>query len=247
VAPRVNLSLNYSSMGKFDKAAEEARVAMEVSPASVTGYANLMNAYLALDRVDEAQAIYDQAKERKFDNEYLREMRYEIAFLQNDEAEMRRQVESAAEIPGTEAGILASQADTDAFYGRLKDARETTRQAVAAAKRDSASESAALWLGNSAYREALFGNATEARRQAREALALLPGRDVRIATALTLAELGDAAQAQKIADQLNTESPSDTLVQSYWLPTIRATVALRNGDAKRAIALLEPATPTNWA
>ena len=61
----------------------------------VTGYANLISAYLALGRVDEAKAIYDQAMQHKFDNEYLREMRYVIAFLQNDEAEMRRQIESA--------------------------------------------------------------------------------------------------------------------------------------------------------
>ncbi|HXY50021.1 MAG TPA: protein kinase [Terriglobales bacterium] len=243
VAPRVNLSLNYSTMGEFEKAAEESRAAIEVSPTAVTGYANLINAYLALDRVDEAKAIYDRAKRHNFDNEYLREMRYEIAFLQNDEAEMRRQVDSAPEIPGTEAGLLASQADTDAFYGRLRDARETTQQAVAAAKRDGANESAALWLGNSAYREALFGNATEGRRQARAALALSQGRDVRIAAALTLAEVGDAVQAQKIVDQLKAESPSDTLVQSYWLPTIRATASLRKGDAQQAITLLEAATP----
>ena len=50
---------------------------------------------------------------------------------------------------------------------------------------------------------------------------------------------GEASQAQKIVDQLNTESPVDTIIQSYWLPTIRALIALRKGDAKQAIALLE--------
>ncbi len=56
---------------------------------------------------------------------------------------------------------------------------------------------------------------------------------------LVLAGAGEAAQAQKIVDQLNTESPVDTLIQNYWLPTIRAVIALRKGDAKQAIALLE--------
>ena len=78
---------------------------------------------------------------------------------------------------------------------------------------------------------------------ANEALALSPGRDVRIAAALTLAELGEAAQAQKIAEQLNVELPLDTIIQSYWLPSIRATLALHRGDAKQAIALLDAATP----
>ncbi|MGA9903907.1 MAG: hypothetical protein WBQ39_18350, partial [Terriglobales bacterium] len=62
---------------------------------------------------------------------------------------------------------------------------------------------------------------------------------VRIAAALTLAELGDAAQVQKIAEQLNVELPLDTIIQSYWLPSIRATLSLHRGDAKQAIALLD--------
>ena len=243
VAPHVNLSLNYEVMGEFEKAAEESRVAIEIAPTRVTGHANLISAYLALDRVDEAKAIYDQAMQHKFDNEYLREMRYVIAFLQNDEAEMRRQIESAAGNLSAEAPLLAQQADTHAYYGQLKQAREATQRAVAAARRDGASESAALWLANGAYREALFGNPAGARQLAHEALALSPGRDVRIAAALTLAELGEAAQAQKIADQLNAELPLDTIIQSYWLPSIRATLTLHRGDAKRAIALLEAATP----
>ncbi|MGC1789782.1 MAG: hypothetical protein WA718_23845, partial [Terriglobales bacterium] len=98
---------------------------------------------------------------------------------------------------------------------------------------------AALWLASGAYREALFGNAAEARQMANDALTLSPGRDVRIAAALTLAELGDAAQVQKIAEQLNVELPLDTIIQSYWLPSIRATLSLHRGDAKQAIALLD--------
>ena len=242
-APHVNLSLNYTAMGQFEKGAEESRAAIAVAPTSVTGYADLIDAYLALDRVDEAKVIYDQAMQHKFDNEYLREMRYSIAFLQNDEAEMQRQVQSAAEVSGSEAPLLAAQADTDAYYGRLKQARDGTRRAVGAAKRDGANESAALWLASGAYREALLGNTSEARQLANEALALSPGRDVRIAAALSLAEIGESAQAQKIVDQLNAESPLDTIIQSYWLPSIRATLALHRGDAKPAITLLDAASP----
>jgi eukaryotic-like serine/threonine-protein kinase len=114
---------------------------------------------------------------------------------------------------------------------------------MAAAKREGADESAALWLASGAFREALFGNAVEARKLAGDALALSPGRDVRVGTALTLATVGDAAQAQKIAEPLNAESPFDTIIQNYWLPSIRATLALHHGDARQAVSLLEAATP----
>jgi tetratricopeptide (TPR) repeat protein len=243
VAPHSNLAINYSTLGDFERAAEESRAAMEASPASVTGYANLIFAYLALNRIDEAKAIYSQTRQHHFDNEYLHELAYGIAFLSNDEAEMHKQVQAAAEIPGTQAGLLALQADTDAFRGMLKDARETTRQAVASAKREGAGESAALWLANSAYREALFGNFPQARGLAAEALALAPGRDVRIAAALTLAETGDSLRARAIVNQLSAESPVDTIMQNYWLPTIRAVMALDSGGASQAIQMLETASP----
>jgi serine/threonine protein kinase/tetratricopeptide (TPR) repeat protein len=243
VAPRSNLAVNYEVMGEFEKGAEESRAAMDIAPTSVTGYANLITAYLALDRIDEAKAIYEQTKQRNLDNEYLRQMRYDIAFLQHDEAEMHRQVEAAQSIPGAEASLQGLQSDTDAYYGRLAKAREAMRRAVAAAKRDDAPESAALFLANGAVREALFGNTVEARQLSSEALALSPGRDVRIAAALTLALLGDVAPAQKLADQLNEDFPVNTLIQSYWLPSIRATLALRRGDAKQAVTLLEAAIP----
>ena len=235
-APHVNLALNYLTTGEFDKAAEQARAAIEVAPTSVTAYANLIAAYIALDRVDEAKTIYDQAAQHNFNNEYLVELRYDIAFLQNDEAEMRRLVQSAAQVPGTEESLLGAQSDTDAFRGQMKQALETTRRAVAACRRDGSIETAALWLVSAAYREALVGNAAEA-------LALSPGRDVRIVAALSLAEAGDAAQAQKLADQLNAESPLDTIIQNYWLPSIRASLVLHRGDTKQAVTLLEATTP----
>jgi len=243
VAPHSNLALNYEAMGEFEKAAEQSRDAMEISPLSVTGFANLIAAYLAMDRVDEAKAIYDQAKQHNLDNEYLRQLRYGIAFLHNDEAEMRRQVQAAGEISGAAAPLFAMQADTDAYFGRLRQAREATRQAVAAAKADGANENAALWLANGAVREALLGNSAEARQLTSEALALSPGRDVRIAAALALALAADAAQAQNITDQLNAELPLNTIVQAYWLPSLRAALALRRHDARQAITLLEAAAP----
>ena len=243
VTPHSNLALNYCDMGEFEKAVEEARAALAISPNSVSAYGNLISAYLALDRIDEAKAISEQARQHAFDNEYLYEMRYVIAFLENDEAGMRQQIELAAGKAGAEAPLLALQADTEAYHGRLNRAREENRSAVAAAKRDGASESAALWLASGAFREALLGDTAGARSLVQEALALSPGRDVNVAAAMTLAELGDAAKAQELVAQLNAQSPLDLTIQNYWLPTIRARLALHYGEAKQALILLEVTTP----
>jgi serine/threonine protein kinase len=239
VAPYVNLALNYEVMGEFEKALEQARKAVEVSSGTVSGYANLVAAYIALDRIDEGLAVYQQIKQKGFDNENIRESRYAIAFLQNDQAEMQRQLQSAREIPGAESAMQFMQSDTDAVHGNLNAAREMMQRAVTTAKQEGSNEIAALWLANGSLREALFGEASQAKGLAMQAVQLSPGRDVRVAAALTFAAIGESAQAQKLAEQLNSESPVDTLIQNYWLPTIKALLAVHKGDAKQAVALLE--------
>jgi tetratricopeptide (TPR) repeat protein len=47
------------------------------------------------------------------------------------------------------------------------------------------------------------------------------------------------AAAEKLAAELDHEFPLDTLVQRYWLPTIRAGLALQRKDPNRAIELLQ--------
>ena len=54
--------------------------------------------------------------------------------------------------------------------------------------------------------------------------------------------MGQPAEAEKIADKLDQEHPSDTMIQNYWLPAIRASIAIDRNDAPRAIELLKAAS-----
>jgi tetratricopeptide (TPR) repeat protein len=147
--------------------------------------------------------------------------------------------------------LLADEADTAAYSGRLERAREFSRQAVASAEHAEEKETAAGFEVNAAVREALFGNSREARERAHAALALSTGRDIQNGAALALALLGDAARAQALADGLAKSFPDDTLVQFNYLPTIHAQLALiRNDPVKssatgsaKAIATLHAAAP----
>ena len=58
---------------------------------------------------------------------------------------------------------------------------------------------------------------------------------------MALAQAGDTASAEKLATELDKDFPVDTLVQRYWLPVIRAAIALQRKDPNRAIELLQPA------
>src|SRR5271169_3473276 len=85
-------------------------------------------------------------------------------------------------------------------------------------------------------------NREQARADADAAVKLAPTRDVRVAAALALARAGNTAAAEKLAAELDKTFPLDTLIQRYWLPTIRAAVALQRKDPNRAIKLLKVAT-----
>ena len=57
--------------------------------------------------------------------------------------------------------------------------------------------------------------------------------------ALALAQADDTARAEELAAELDKTFPLDTLVQRYWLPTVRAAVALERGNPNRAVELLK--------
>ncbi len=110
------------------------------------------------------------------------------------------------------------------------------------AQHNDAKETAAAYQAAAALREVEAGNREQARADANAALKLAPNRDVRAMAALALARAGDTAGAEKLAAELDKTFPLDTLVQRYWLPTIRAAVALERKDPNRAIELLKVAS-----
>ena len=115
------------------------------------------------------------------------------------------------------------------------------------ARRSNHKETAAQWQLNSALREAEFGNTEQARQQVRAALALASSRDTKILAALALARLGDTAQAQIIADTLMKEFPGNTLLNNYWVPTIRGYIEIVRGNPAKALNHLESAVPYDLA
>src|ERR1035437_194767 len=144
--------------------------------------------------------------------------------------------------PGAEAEMLATQADTEGWYGKLKNAHELTGRAIDSAQHNDAKERAAAYQALAALREVESGNREKARADAYAALKLAPNRDVRAIVALALARAGDTAGAEKLAAEIEKTFPLGTLVQRSWLPTIRVGVALQHQDPGRAIELLKAAS-----
>jgi eukaryotic-like serine/threonine-protein kinase len=73
-------------------------------------------------------------------------------------------------------------------------------------------------------------------------LALASTRDLQLLAAMAFARAGDDARAQRMADQLSRRWPLNTVLNSYWLPTIRAAIELNRNHADRAVELLQSAS-----
>jgi tetratricopeptide (TPR) repeat protein len=241
--PLGDLEVNFDTLGQYDQSLVEGRRALELSPTSGLNYSNLAWAYLNLDRLDEAAAIFQQAKTHGIESPYLHLNRYLLAFLQGDPATMAREAAWGSGKPGIEDVFLYYQSDTAAYAGQLTQANDLTVRAAASAEQAGEKESAASYQAEAALREALVGDSAQARQRAAAALKLSHGRDTEASAALALALAGDATQAQKLADDLAKSYPENTIVQFNYLPTIHAGIALdQNGPAK-AIGDLQSASP----
>ena len=238
-----NLGFIGPDTGDYDQAIKDTQKALRLAPDASNPYGNLVGYYVAANRLDEAKSLYKEAVTRKIENPVLHANRYGLAFLEGDKAEMERQVAWAAGKAGAEDNLLSNASDTEAYYGRNRRALELSRRAVDSAKRNDQKESAALWQTEAALREAELGNSALAREQVKAALALASNHDSQILGALALARAGDSAQAARMADDLAKQYPEDTLVENYWLPSIRATIELGKNNAGKAIEILQAAVP----
>jgi eukaryotic-like serine/threonine-protein kinase len=234
----------YPPLGKYEKAVEEGKEAVRLNPDFPVSYDVLMASEIALNRLEEARSSYEQAVQRKLDSgSFLHVVPYQMAFLQNDAAGMAKQAAWSAGKAGLGDELLSLEADTAAYLGRLREAREFSRQAMDSAEQEKEKEAAATYSVLSGLREALLGNAEEARRDANLAMKLSSGRDVQYGAALALSYTGDNTRTKTLIDGLSKRFPDDTLVQFNYLPTLRAKSVLSQEKASVALESLRAAMP----
>ena len=240
--PHGNLGFIYSALGQYDKSIVETQAQQRLE-GSIVGYGNLAGTYINLGRLQEARQTLAEAQQKNFDGFVIRGDLYSLAFLSGDAAGMERQVAWAAGRPGEEDQLLSNHADTQAYYGRLEQARDLARRAADSAVRADAKETGAQWIAFQALREAEMGNVAPARQDITRALALAPGRDVKVVAAVALARTGETSQSRSIFESLQKSEPSNTYLKVYWFPVIEASIDMAEHAPDRAVIALEPSQP----
>ncbi len=233
----------YTVWGKYEKAIQAARQAIELDPDFAFGYVNLAYGYIYVDRFADVQNVLQQAAARKLDVPDLILAAYDLAFLTGDAAGMERAATLGRGRAGAEDWITDHEAFVLAFSGHVKQADATARRAAELADQAGQREREALFAVGPAVWNGLFGNAPEARLGALAALELSKDREVEYGAALALALAGDSARSQALADDLDKRFPQDTSVRFSYVPTLRAVLALNQGAPSRAIEVLQAAAP----
>ena len=233
----------YPVLGRYEKAAEEGRKAIELAPDTYTGYFLLGYNFVYLDRRAEAEDVLRRASDRKMEAPFLSLLRFDLDFLKGDSPGMQQEVAAAQDKPGAEDWISDRQAFALAYTGHLREARRWSQRASDLARQAGHRERAALFGTRAALWEAFFGNAPLAGRKAKDALELAKNREVKYGAALVLAMSGGVSQAKSLANDLERDFPEDTSVRFNYLPAVYATLALERGDPSRAIELLQVAIP----
>jgi len=189
--------------------------------------------------LDEAKATLQKALQRNPDFFPLHNLMYYVGFLQGDEILMEQQISWAAARPNAEVSMLVRQAEHAVYLGNLNKSRKLYERIVETYSRKSNTGVAAFREAQEALWESEFGNAGLARQAAKAAMTLAPEIQAQVIAALAFARAGETFEATAIEHKLNKQRPLDTLMQNYWLPTLRAQNELNHGNAKHAVEFLQ--------
>jgi eukaryotic-like serine/threonine-protein kinase len=89
-----------TTLGQHERAGLEGHEAVRLNPSIVTYY-NLMAPLIRMNRLEEAKAVFEEARARGIDELSLRDQRYKVAFLEHDSAGMQEQISWAMRNPET--------------------------------------------------------------------------------------------------------------------------------------------------
>jgi len=237
----IDLSVAYDLTGQHELAVAEGREAVRVDPNYWPAYWYLGRVLLRVNRYAEAKDIFNQALEQKFDMTNIHTGLYSIAFAENDAAGIQQQLDWAKGKPD-EYVALDWQAGAAGFAGQWRKAQDLSRRSIDMAGRGDAKEVAARYATEQALRGVALEDYPRAKSAAARALEIASGRASVPRAALTLALCGESTQVKALTDELARLYPQDTVINSIWLPIIRAALDLRSGNAAEAISQLESTT-----
>jgi ATP/maltotriose-dependent transcriptional regulator MalT len=156
---------------------------------------------------------------------------------------MKEQLDwASSKSPGHLPNVWQSHAAE--FYGKLAEANQFSEKAVDWAEHNNR-DAAAQLISQQAIRAATFRDCGKVSALTSKALSLSRDLSYLEYSANALAACGQAAAAQSLVDEMQKRFSQDTLLNSVWIPLIRAQLELSRGNGAQAVQLLESARKYN--
>ena len=243
--PYNNLALIYNELGQFDNALQNAKRAVELDPDMLAGYGQVAQAYMGLNRLEEARATINQVFQHKGSTRTYHVLLAALDWDEGKDADIEKQLQAASEEPDGALTALGFRMGIAGARGQMGQAREFARQTEDVFERMHLKGRADVEVQLGTL-EALVGNHGEASNDASEALRLSRTLSVTENAAMTFAILREDQKALAFADEMQRTHPNDTMAMNVGVPMVRAITVLwpANGakpDPAKAIDLLNTA------
>jgi DNA-binding winged helix-turn-helix (wHTH) protein len=233
VLAHASLRAAFVHLGHPNQAADEAAEVARLRPSSYY-FGSAIQSIRFASRFNEAKSWLAKADNLKLDNSLIRRERLIVAFALGDRDNVEKILKEEERDKYREA-FLREHSLIDIQQGRFHSAELLRQQALGQTSKTS---NADWWVVLSALENAEAGRVVQVGLYESEAARSKLDSNNKIALALALARSGRTEEAGRLADQVSAERPEDTLVQHYFIPTIRAALKLQQHDPATAIDLL---------
>jgi serine/threonine protein kinase/tetratricopeptide (TPR) repeat protein len=240
--PLNNLAVDYGVfLGQFDKAIEIGKASIRVNPHSNGADGAVAQAYLALNRVDEAKAVLDAGLRQNPDNPGIHVNLYIIGHLENDQAGMDREFRWGADRAAPDNFVLLFAGMRAAQAGQRRKCLELLDRFRESAEAENMKELGAVILANASLFDAEIGNIRNAWEIATRSMALSHARNNGGMLVVALSLAGKLPEAERFAAELKGRYPEDTLLQSAYFPMAEGIVQSQKNDFSRSLSTLQAA------
>jgi eukaryotic-like serine/threonine-protein kinase len=180
------LSENYINLGELEEGLKEGQTAYNLQPNAEPPYRRLLDAYMSLDRPDEAKEVAEKARKQGIDGARIHQRFLEMAYIEGEQAAVAREIQWYT---GKQEEYLSFglQAANRNVLGQRRESGKLYKRAAESALRRGLGNVAAAFEEADARADALSGNCGTVRHLGRPALAL--------------AMCGDVAGAEKLAGE----------------------------------------------
>ncbi|HMC77374.1 MAG TPA: protein kinase [Vicinamibacterales bacterium] len=242
-APRNNLAMLLSQNGDHEAAIREALDANRLDPSSPFPYANLCGGYIAINRLAEARAIAMKGLEARPAYGALHNCLYTIAYLESDDAAMRRIVAQTANMPPARDDVAQAAARALVARGQLKEAQKLAGQLETEARKLGTLAGFAEGIAGFAVDAWTMGDVALAGRLADQSLSYTTPENAPWGIPVVLYSMGRTQQASTLFALLNRRFAEDRDFRQIWAPVTESAAAFYRRDYAAALEKLRPAGP----